>query len=59
MDHNNLVFEQFQDYIVKVSFQKSDHHLMDVLVLNDFILIKKDQPDFDDKEKWQKIYELD
>ena len=32
---------------------------MDVLVVNDFILIKGNQPNFNDKEKWQKIYELD
>ena len=32
---------------------------MDILVINDFVLIKKDQPHFEDKEKWQKIYELD
>ena len=32
---------------------------MDILVINDFVLIKKDQPQFEDKEKWQKTYELD
>ncbi len=32
---------------------------MDILVVNDFILLKKDQPDFKDKVKWEKIYELD
>ena len=32
---------------------------MDILVVNDFILIKDNQPNFSDKEKWQKIYELD
>ena len=37
-------------------FMRTD---MDVLVLNDFILIKKDQPNFEDKEKWQKNYALD
>ena len=32
---------------------------MDVLVVEDFILYKGDQPNFDDKEDWQKEYELD
>ena len=32
---------------------------MDVLVIEDFILYKKDQPNFDDKQDWQKEYELD
>jgi carbamoyltransferase len=32
---------------------------MDVLTIEDFILFKEDQPDFSDKEDWQKIYELD
>lgn len=32
---------------------------MDVLAIEDFILLKEDQPDFSDKEDWQKTYELD
>ena len=32
---------------------------MDVLVVEDFILYKDDQPDFSDHEDWQKTYELD
>ncbi len=32
---------------------------MDVLTIEEFILFKEDQPDFSDKEDWQKIYELD
>ncbi|MDA0902509.1 MAG: carbamoyltransferase [Proteobacteria bacterium] len=32
---------------------------MDVLVVEDFILHKEDQPNFDDKQDWQKEYELD
>lgn len=32
---------------------------MDVLTIEDFILYKEDQPDFSDKEEWQKVYELD
>ena len=32
---------------------------MDVLVIEDFILYKEDQPNFADKEDWQKTYELD
>lgn len=32
---------------------------MDVLTIEDFILYKEDQPDFSDREDWQKIYELD
>ena len=32
---------------------------MEVLTIEDFILFKEDQPDFSDKEDWQKIYELD
>lgn len=32
---------------------------MDVLTIEDFILFKEDQPDFSDKEDWQKTYELD
>lgn len=32
---------------------------MDVLTIEDFILYKEDQPDFSDREDWQKTYELD
>ncbi len=32
---------------------------MDVLTIEDFVLYKEDQPDFSDKEDWQKVYELD
>lgn len=32
---------------------------MDVLVIENFILLKEDQPEFKDKEKWQSKYELD
>lgn len=32
---------------------------MDVLAIGNFILKKEDQPDFSDKEEWQKVYELD
>lgn len=32
---------------------------MDVLTIEDFILYKEDQPNFSDKENWQKTYELD
>lgn len=32
---------------------------MDVLTIEDFVLYKEDQPNFSDKEDWQKTYELD
>ena len=32
---------------------------MDVLAIENFILLKQDQPDFSDKEDWQQKYELD
>lgn len=32
---------------------------MDYLVINDFIFSKKEQPHWDEKEKWQEIFELD
>jgi len=32
---------------------------MDYLVINDFIFNKKEQPHWDEKEKWQEIFELD
>ncbi len=32
---------------------------MDVLTIEDFVLYKENQPDFSDKEDWQKVYELD
>ena len=32
---------------------------MDVLTIENFILLKEEQPDFSDKEDWQKLYELD
>lgn len=32
---------------------------MDVLAIENFILLKEDQPNFEDKEGWRKIYELD
>jgi len=32
---------------------------MDVLTIENFILLKEDQPDFSDKEDWKKLYELD
>ncbi len=32
---------------------------MDVLVIENFILHKENQPDFSDNENWQKVYELD
>jgi carbamoyltransferase len=32
---------------------------MDVLTIENFILYKEEQPDFSDKEDWQKTYELD
>ncbi len=32
---------------------------MDVLVIDDFILYKEEQPDFKDKGKWQEEFELD
>lgn len=32
---------------------------MDVLVVEDFILYKEDQPSFNDRQDWQKEYELD
>ncbi len=32
---------------------------MDVLVIEDFILLKEEQPNFNDKENWEKTYELD
>ncbi len=32
---------------------------MDVLAIENFILLKEEQPDFGDKEDWQKTYELD
>lgn len=37
-------------------FMRTD---MDVLVLNNFILLKKDQPKFIDQEDWREKYELD
>ncbi len=32
---------------------------MDVLAIENFILLKEEQPDFSDQEDWQKVYELD
>ena len=32
---------------------------MDILAIEDFILYKKEQPDFSDQEEWQKTYALD
>lgn len=32
---------------------------MDVLVIEDFLMLKEDQPDFKDSEKWQEKFELD
>ena len=32
---------------------------MDVLAIENFILLKEDQPKFDDKENWQQTFELD
>ncbi len=32
---------------------------IDVLAIENFILLKEEQPQFSDKEDWQKIYELD
>lgn len=32
---------------------------MDVLVIEDLIFYKEEQPDFDDKEKWQETFKLD
>lgn len=32
---------------------------MDVLAIENFILLKEEQPNFNDKENWQKTYELD
>ncbi|MFM6972406.1 MAG: carbamoyltransferase C-terminal domain-containing protein, partial [Alphaproteobacteria bacterium] len=32
---------------------------MDVLAIENFILLKEDQPKFDDKENWLKTFELD
>lgn len=32
---------------------------MDVLAIENFVLFKENQPDFSDKQDWQKIYELD
>ena len=32
---------------------------MDVLAIENFILLKEEQPSFSDKENWQKTYELD
>jgi carbamoyltransferase len=32
---------------------------MDILAIENFILLKEEQPNFNDKENWQKTYELD
>ena len=32
---------------------------MDVLVLDDFVLLKDEQPKFEDKQDWRSEYELD
>jgi carbamoyltransferase len=32
---------------------------MDVLAIENFILLKEEQPNFNDNENWQKTYELD
>ena len=32
---------------------------IDVLAIENFILLKEEQPQFNEKEDWQKIYELD
>jgi carbamoyltransferase len=37
-------------------FMRTD---MDILVLENFVLFKKEQPEFQDHEDWRKIYELD
>ena len=37
-------------------FMRTD---MDILVLENFVLLKKEQPEFHDEEDWRKTYELD
>jgi carbamoyltransferase len=32
---------------------------MDILVINDFVYIKEEQPDHNNREKWQQQYKLD
>jgi carbamoyltransferase len=32
---------------------------MDMLVIGDYLLIKEEQPFFDDKQKWKEVYKLD
>lgn len=41
------------------SFQCFRRTEIDMLAIEDFILYKKDQPDFFDQQDWKKIYELD
>lgn len=41
------------------SFQCFMRTEIDMLVIEDFILYKKDQPNFFDQQDWKKIYELD
>jgi carbamoyltransferase len=41
------------------SFQCFMRTEIDILVIEDFILYKKNQPDFFDQQDWKKIYELD
>ncbi len=41
------------------SFQCFMRTEIDMLAIEDFILYKKDQPDFFDQQDWKKIYELD
>jgi carbamoyltransferase len=32
---------------------------MDYLVINDYVLYKQEQPDWQNKEKWQRVFKLD
>jgi carbamoyltransferase len=32
---------------------------MDYLVVNDFLYKKEDQKDWDDKKKWERLFEMD
>jgi carbamoyltransferase len=46
-------------YSPENSFQCFMRTEIDMLMIEDFILYKKDQPDFFDQQDWKKIYELD
>ena len=32
---------------------------MDILVVENFVYFKEEQPNFDDKEKWNQVFEMD